>query len=144
MSNGEGVLLPELPEPYEMLPDSLMPVADEWYKQICERAGYVDRLTISGDLVSAIKAAIGEPRYTADQLRAYGEQCRAQGWIPVGERLPGEDEHVLAYWDGVQECALGYYDSVAGWISVEHGERFDNSPTHWMPLPATPTPGGTP
>lgn len=79
------VELPELPEPDCMLPAELMPVADEWYSQICERAGYVDRLTISGDLVEAIKAAIGEPRYTAAQVRELlaESEARAEGAVKL-------------------------------------------------------------
>jgi len=44
-----------------MLPDALMPVADEWYT-LCERRFTVDRIAISGDLARAIVDAISIPR----------------------------------------------------------------------------------
>lgn len=49
----------------DMLPDALMPVADEWYV-LCERRFAVDRISISGDLARAIVDALSaEPKWAA-------------------------------------------------------------------------------
>ena len=56
-----------------MLPEELSPVSAEWY-ELCERAAYVDRIKISGDLAEAIVKAIGaiEPRIARELLAVIG------------------------------------------------------------------------
>jgi len=107
--------------------------------------------------------------YTADQLnsgncritgRAYMDWLAAapaapaaDAWIPVSERLPGDQGHdseeVLCFLNGHcslldNECRqgggwgirLGYYDADIGTFRVFG--RPESHVTHWMPLPASP------
>ena len=77
----------------------------------------------------------------------------ADAWIPVGERLPGDQGHdseeVLCFLNGHcslldNECRqgggwgvrLGYYDADIGTFRVFG--RPESHVTHWMPLPAAP------
>lgn len=60
-------------------------------------------------------------------------------WIPVSERLPEDDDPVLAcdVRDDFVEC-LCYCDGL--WYSEEYRLSLD-SITHWMPLPELPKEG---
>ena len=64
-------------------------------------------------------------------------------WIPVAERLPGEDE------EGGMPNVLGYYPEYPpdiqlvwytgdGWEDGEGSGQDMKAPTHWMPLPPPP------
>ena len=61
-------------------------------------------------------------------------------WISVEERLPDEEQHVLAYWPATAS-------DDEPWISVAwvfEGDKWQDlevelkSPSHWMPLPEPP------
>ena len=52
-----------------MLPDALVPVADEWYR-LCERRFAVDKIKISGELAEAIVEAMSALRVIAAAYRA--------------------------------------------------------------------------
>lgn len=65
------------------------------------------------------------------------------GWIPISERLPLQNAHVLVYPSHYKCVVIGY------WIEIWNEDRnmFENAwyarcdrvePTHWMPLPAPP------
>ena len=82
-------------------------------------------------------------------------QAILDGWIPVTERLPPPGFSVLIFFrpvdsDGTPSCigcdgnggliAVAAMDRIDGqclWTS-EYG---DETPTHWMPLPASPADG---
>ena len=76
------------------------------------------------------------------ELAALAQSERVpEGWIPVSERLPEPCTDVLAY--GVNHRSHSYV--VAGvfpetWASQETEEAIRFEPTHWMPLPAAPSP----
>jgi hypothetical protein len=57
-----------------MLPDALVPHAEEWYR-LCERRFSVDRMTISGELAEAIVKAIGQPRALSAEKAGLREPC---------------------------------------------------------------------
>jgi hypothetical protein len=80
-------------------------------------------------------------------------QANLDGWIPVTERLPPPGFGVLIFFratdnDGTPSC-IGC-DGNGGLISVAAMDRIDGqylwtseygdeTPSHWMPLPAPPT-----
>jgi hypothetical protein len=91
----------------------------------------------------------------AREVAAQAGQVAVPAWASVDERLPGEQgqdsEEVLCFLSG--HCALtdfecrdgagwgirlGYYDAEKGMFRT--GGRPDASVTHWMPLPAAPSP----
>ncbi len=75
-------------------------------------------------------------RYT-ELLETYAALVSETRWIPVTERLPKDDENVLVF---DPEChfthiAWCHKDSTGEIVWAYYGLE----PTHWMPLPATPT-----
>ena len=108
----------------------------------------------------------GSGEYGAAMIRGYNACLRevarlnaapaapaAYAWIPVSERLPGDQGHdseeVLCFLNGHcslldNECRqgggwgirLGYYDADIGTFRVFG--RPESHVTHWMPLPAAP------
>ena len=71
----------------------------------------------------------------ADRLEAAD---KAQGWIPVNERLPEIFKNVLClfpYKNYGSQIEVSYFESNSGVCADAH--RY-NAPTHWMPLPEPP------
>ena len=79
-------------------------------------------------------------RQGGDDAIAAVSELMAGRWIPVEERLPDEEQHVLAYWPATAS-------DDEPWISVAwvfEGDKWQDlemelkSPSHWMPLPEPP------
>ncbi len=64
-------------------------------------------------------------------------ECREPSWIPVGERLPENNDNVLAYTPPVDNTA-GSLEATRGFM-VRLGKR--TGITHWMPMPEPPKRG---
>ena len=70
----------------------------------------------------------------ADHLIANG--VTVQQWIPVSEKLPEDNERVIAYRPMEADASAYKYCVMWGWSvkgSMRHGGI-----THWMPLPEPP------
>jgi len=59
------------------------------------------------------------------------------GWISCSERMPADGDAVLVWVPSRAEIAGSYFEAGGVWIG-ESGHRFEQPPTHWMPLPAPP------
>ena len=59
-------------------------------------------------------------------------------WIPVGERLPDDRQHVIACFPSPLEFMThAVYEKDPGWFSIpNYGAA---QATHWMPFPDPPT-----
>lgn len=71
---------------------------------------------------------------------------KANGWIPVSERLPEEDgRYLVTFKYGIKVCMVGYgsckrtvlgYPIGHGWYSLEEAQYYaEDSIIAWMPLP---------
>ena len=81
----------------------------------------------------AIRAALSDPLLLS--------AVRAEGWIPVGERLPKEYECVLVYRVGMPDFVgpiIAFHNADGWFVDVM---RDPLTVTHWMPLPAPPSLG---
>lgn len=57
-------------------------------------------------------------------------------WISVKDRLPKNNDYVLAWSPGWVECVICFYDKYSEyWYTEDHSLPF---PSHWMPLPEPP------
>ena len=58
-------------------------------------------------------------------------------WIPVGDYLPEEYKHVIAWRPGAVSLFEAWLSASGDWLygDCENAGRV----THWMPLPAPPT-----
>jgi hypothetical protein len=59
-------------------------------------------------------------------------------WTPVDESLPESGKPVLCSDDFDGWCEVLQHEGLAGWVDIR-GNKAYATPTHWMPLPATPT-----
>ncbi len=59
-------------------------------------------------------------------------------WIPVSERLPAEQEHVIVT-DG-RRLAIGWRMLDYPTWTIPGFAAMENRVSHWQPLPAPPTP----
>ena len=76
-----------------------------------------------------------------DAVAAAEKLAGLNRWIPVGERLPEEEQDVLVFTnEGTHVAAL---DEDGVWCP-SHGDGWMfPDVTHWMPLPEPPAPSGT-
>ncbi len=89
--------------------------------------------------------------YTKDldiRIRSGGDDAIAAAcelmprWIPVGERLPEEEQEVLV-WNGGGQCLKPWQGHVlceyrnGEWRESQESDLYPGI-THWMPLPAPP------
>lgn len=64
-------------------------------------------------------------------------------WISVAERLPDKGRRVLVFLRpsyiefSTREPEADESDDTHRWLD-ETGEKFDDIPTHWMPIPEPP------
>lgn len=77
----------------------------------------------------------------AKELLAYR---KASNWIDCSERLPEGEEFVLAYWSHsghVEDAWFAFDEDEPGqrYHVLYDGERMLQEPSHWMPLPPSPT-----
>jgi hypothetical protein len=72
------------------------------------------------------------------ELKAAKERDR---WIPVGERLPEKDAHVLFYEARFRDTHLGWYEADESvWRTYDEGNQIDDeNVSHWRELPQPPT-----
>lgn len=61
-----------------------------------------------------------------------------QGWIPVGERMPGSQEWVIVFAKWANQQVLCWDDVQNRWTDFEDQSYYANMFSHWMPLPAAP------
>lgn len=76
-----------------------------------------------------------------DQPRALASEKagRVDGWLPI-ETAPKDGEDILAT-DGTAMLVTYWYGASTGWLYRYTDHGVDGwSPTHWMPLPASPAP----
>ena len=72
-----------------------------------------------------------------EQLEAYYSVTEAQRWVPVGDRLPGQSENVLA-WNPEEVPEVCYF--MDGRFT-RYGNFADKCTTHWRPMPLLPKEG---
>ena len=70
-----------------------------------------------------------------DYLIAHG--VTVQEWISVDERLPDDNDRVIAYRPNESETSAYKYCVMWGW-SVKVSLKQHRGITHWMPLPEPP------
>lgn len=98
---------------------------------------------VAADLIEELQRELEDERYRHDR---YADFCVVQGeelsklkeqqrWIPVTERLPGEDDDVLIMSSG--SINMGYYSTYNEYW-VDYINVYYNDVTHWMPLPERP------
>jgi len=70
---------------------------------------------------------------------AYIQQLEAAQpkWISVEERLPEPEKDVLVLYRGKYRC-IGYYSEDCGLWIINDAPTYDETVTHWMPLPEPP------
>jgi len=108
-----------------MLPDALVPHADEWYR-LCERRFAVESITISGELAEAIVKAVGST-HPAEPAKMYGWSLEVKPGGSNGElgiwavapggasiwlaAAPGADNSIEHCESGLPTCGpVEYYD----------------------------------
>ena len=91
------------------------------------------------------KAELYESLKRYEDAEARGEIGRVPRWIPVTERLPKDDEMVLAVVDAktdmitfVRAVEPAVWCPEEGWILDSFPEAQVERVTHWMPIPEAP------
>lgn len=92
--------------------------------------GHTDRMNVAGDALAS----------ASEYIATLEAKAAAAEWRPI-ESAPKDGRQCLLYY-GPGECAAGVYSRSDNWWDTGN-ERQDpyRAPTHWMPLPATPTTG---
>ena len=101
------------------------------------------RLAIGESCFNEIRAIIQEIESLQSELAALKESMR---WIPVEERLPEEEQEVLAVTSFNSQCTMIYSrdieENTVDFIRAVTCRRCDGmglgSITHWMPMPTLP------
>jgi len=75
-----------------------------------------------------------------DELLALYAEHIEDGWIPVSERLPEAEAHVLVWADGTVQAQYRPDSLKYRWDCDTYGLSADEV-THWRPLPAPPEEG---
>ena len=73
------------------------------------------------------------------ETRQDADDSRADGWIPVSERLPEEAMLVLVWTgdgDPGREIAIGFMHKPGSWWTDNY--EYEMFVTHWRPLPDPP------
>jgi hypothetical protein len=88
------------------------------------------------DAVRAVEEYLGCREQIVEQV---SQAFAKQGWIPVSERMPEEDEDVLVFTkDSQPEMHVASLDEDGIWYP-SHGDGWEfPDVTHWMPLPEPP------
>jgi hypothetical protein len=98
--------------------------------------GWVER-DMARDAVSKALAAV--------QCDGRGAPSGQSGWQPI-ETAPKDGTAILGFWAGdvinERNYALTLYRT-GSWWDADRGREEYGEPTHWMPLPAPPTGGGS-
>lgn len=76
------------------------------------------------------KAELYEKLKKYEEAEERGEVGRVPRWIPVTERLPEDDEVVLAYFPEMKGSGVE--------IQIQKGWSINKFCSHWMPLPEPP------
>lgn len=114
-------------------PASVVPDAEAVYVRLSDHEKWSTSLENVKHVLNACRAAM-----LADAPQSPGsDPATVPGkWIPVSERLPDEDDHVLVS-DGV--------GMEVSWIRGREWKKlrhiYSEDITHWMPLPAAPQEG---
>ena len=96
------------------------------------KAGKVETFTI-GNRSDLYKAAW-------DQGYRVGMESAQPKWISVEERLPEPEKDVLTLHRGKYHC-IGYYSEDCELWILNDAPVYDETVTHWMPLPNSPKEG---
>ena len=110
----------------------------DWWRLMELRPG--ESVRVVEEPSSDLDSEVLRRALVASEMRRLREERR---WVPVGERLPEEDVHVLA-WHSGDECPRVAYRTYGIWKTVAFNHSDDASivVTHWQPLP--PGPDGEP
>ena len=108
------------------------------YEDLIDRLRTATKLPMLQALMNEAADAIEELSKRVDESIPKGdaeiiiEELRKPRWIPVNERLPDEQQFVLAWKDEKPKgfVCISFWKDNAGWA-------FKNI-THWMPLPQPP------
>lgn len=101
-----------------------------------------------------VKAVLGKYQYYPDEIWKFTamterfpteDVATVHRWIPVAERLPGNDDFVLVIVSGKagnitldNAAELASFSMDEGWILEMWPEWEDPKVTYWMPLPEPP------
>lgn len=115
--------------------------------EICEEGNYVEAFETLMQAIDKNDIAFGNGQYWA--LGKIEEACHMADarsyimygeWISVNDRLPKNEDWVLAYGDG--KFCMAFVDQDDQWCT--EADEYDgyienvNWVTHWMPLPEAP------